>query len=225
MSQRCAHKHSGGSYCKRWATGGSPFCYRHQPPPEKPVEEDDANLSPLDRLTTHDDVFDVVRETLNAIRLGRVSPGRAYATGYFIDLWLRVRERMDKAGPDTKKFQKRRRMSNAVEQATFDMVAEKVVQVITGRTIEQIERDGGQVTRPGEDHWTQRPLSIIDEMLGVRVAEAEDAAAAAAAAAASSPAPGQSAPAVPAQPAPGDPRDSSPAYPLPKNWGREEGAK
>ncbi|MCL5288621.1 MAG: hypothetical protein M1453_11595, partial [Acidobacteria bacterium] len=89
----------------------------------------------------------------------------------------------------------------------------------------QIERDGGQVTRPGEDHWTQRPLSIIDEMLGVRVAEAEDAAAAAAAAAASSPAPGQSAPAVPAQAAPGDPRDSSPAYPLPKNWGREEEAK
>ncbi|MBI1737728.1 MAG: hypothetical protein HYR58_00585, partial [Acidobacteria bacterium] len=94
MSQRCAHKHPGGSYCKRWASTGSPFCYRHQPPPEKPAElEDDANLSPLDRLNTHDDLFDVVRESLNAIRLGRLSPGRAYATGYFIDLWMRVRER------------------------------------------------------------------------------------------------------------------------------------
>ncbi|MBI3484762.1 MAG: hypothetical protein HY012_06375 [Acidobacteria bacterium] len=202
MSQRCAHKHPGGSYCKRWASTGSPFCYRHQPPPEKPAElEDDANLSPLDRLNTHDDLFDVVRESLNAIRLGRLSPGRAYATGYFIDLWMRFRERMEKAGPETKKFHKRRRMSDAVEQATFDMVAEKVVQVMTGRTIEEIERDGGRVTPQGQPHWTERPLAVIDEMLGARTAPAP-------------PSPGESAPT--------DPRDSSTQSPLPKNWGREE---
>lgn len=220
MSVRCTFRLDSGKFCHRWARKGTPLCAHHTPaqPAPQPEPDDDANLSPLDRLTTHDDVFDVVRETLNAIRLGHVSPGRAYATGYFIDLWLRVRERMDKAGPDTKKFQKRRRMSDAVEQATFDMVAEKVVQVITGRTIEQIERDGGRVTRPGEDHWSQRPLSIIDEMLGVRVAMAADAAAAAAA---SPPAPGTSASAAPAQPAPGDPRDASPAYPLPTNWGHQ----
>jgi hypothetical protein len=202
MSQRCTHRHPDGSFCKRWATRGSLFCYRHQPPPEKSVEtENDENLSPLDRLNTHDDLFDVVRESLNAIRLGRLSPGRAYATGYFIDLWMRVRERMERAGPETKKFQKRRRMSDAVEQATFDMVAEKVVQVITGRTIEQIEREGGQVTPPGQPHWTQRPLAVIDEMLGARRAPAP-------------PSLGESAPT--------DPRDSSTQSPLPKNWGREE---
>jgi hypothetical protein len=219
MSVRCTFRLDNGRFCRRWAHKGTLFCDHHTPaePAPPPELEDDANLSPLERLTTHDDVFDVVRETLNAIRLGRVSPGRAYATGYFIDLWLRVRERMDKAGPDTKKFQKRRRMSDAVEQATFDMVAEKVVQVITGRTIEQIEREGGRVTREGEQHWVERPLAIIDEMLGVRAAEAKDAATAAAAR--------QSAPSTPAHVPPTDTRDPSPAYPLPSNWGREEEAK
>jgi hypothetical protein len=205
MSQRCNQRHPNGSFCKRWASKGSPFCYRHQPPPEKPGQrEDEENLSPLDRLNTHDDLFDVVRESLNAIRLGRLSPGRAYATGYFIDLWMRVRERMEKAGPETKKFHKRRRMSDAVEQATFDMVAEKVVQVMTGRTIEEIERDGGRVTPPGQPHWTERPLAVIDEMLGARTAPAP-------------PSPGESAPTAP--------RDSSIQSPLPKNWGREEEEK
>ena len=215
MSQRCTHRHPDGSFCKRWATRGTLFCYRHQPPPEKPAaEENDASLSPLDRLNTHDDLFDVVRESLNAIRLGRLSPGRAYATGYFIDLWLRVWERMEKVGPDTRKFQKRRRMSDAVEQATFDMVAEKVVQVITGRTIEEIEREGGQVTRPGEPHWTQRPLSVIDEMLGVRAAEAAAASA------------GQSTPPIPERAAtPAASREPDPQSFVPKNWGREDEEK
>ena len=93
------------------------------------------------------------------------------------------------------------------------MVAEKVVQVITGRSIEQIERDGGQVTRPGEPHWTERPLSIIDEMLGVRAAEAEQS---------------QRQPA-PIAPAPVAPRAAStepdPQSFVPKNWGREKEEK
>ncbi len=204
MSVRCTFRLDNGKFCRRWALKGAPFCAHHTPAKSAPQpDSDDAeeNLSPLDRLNTHDDLFDVVRESLNAIRTGRLSPGRAYATGYFIDLWMRVRERMEKAGPETKKFHKRRRMSDAVEQATFDLVAEKVVQVMTGRTIEEIERDGGRVTPQGQRHWTERPLAVIDEMLGVRVAEAQSS-------------PGQSAPI--------DPRDSSTQSPLPKNWGRED---
>jgi hypothetical protein len=202
MSVRCTFRLDNGKFCRRWARKGSPVCAHHTPA-SPPVESGDSeeNLSPLDRLNTHDDLFDVVRESLNAIRLGRLSRGRAYATGYFIDLWMRVRERMEKAGPETKKFYKRRRMSDAVEQATFDMVAEKVVQIITGRTIEQIEREGGQVTPPGQPHWTERPFSVIDEMLGAR---------------------GAPPPPSPAESAPTDPRDSSTLTPLPKNWGREE---
>ena len=216
MSDRCTFRLENGKFCRRWPIKGTRFCLGHtkvESAPETGVEED---LSPLDRLNTHDDLFDVVRESLNAIRLGRLAPGRAYATGYFIDLWLRVRDRMEKAGPDTKKFQKRRRMSNPVEQATFDLVAEKVVEIITGRTIEQIERDGGNTNRPGEPHWTQKPLSIIDEMLGVRVAEAAAREAAAA----------QPAPPVPEQvTAPASSREPDPQSFVPKNWGRNDDEK
>lgn len=205
MSDRCSFRLNSGKFCRRWSVKGALHCHHHAPAAPRPEPEDaEENLSPLDRLNTHDDLFDVVRESLNAIRTGRLSPGRAYATGYFIDLWMRVRERMEKAGPETKKFYKRRRMSDTVEQATFDLVAEKVVQVMTGRTIEEIERDGGRVTPQGQLHWTERPLSVIDEMLGVRAAEAQQSQ-------------GQSAPT--------DPRDSSPQSPLPKNWGREDEEK
>jgi hypothetical protein len=214
MSVRCTFRLDNGKFCHRWARKASSFCSHHTPA-SPPVESGDSeeNLSPLDRLNTHDDLFDVVRESLNAIRLGRLSPGRAYATGYFIDLWMRVRERMEKAGPETKKFYKRRRMSDAVEQATFDMVAEKVVQIITGRTIEQIEREGGQVTPPGQPHWTERPLSVIDEMLGVRVAEAKSSAK-------------QSAPADPTRSAStAGSHEPDPQSFVPKNWGREDEEK
>ncbi len=205
MSVRCTFRLDNGKFCRRWARKGSPFCAHHTPAePSAESSDSEENLSPLDCLNTHDDLFDVVRESLNAIRTGRLSPGRAYATGYFIDLWMRVRERMAKVDPDTKKFQKRRRMSDSVEQATFDMVAEKVVQVITGRTIEEIEREGGQVTQDGQPHWTQRPLSIIDEMLGARAPRK---------------------PPSPAEAAATDTRDSSPQFPLPKNWGREDEEK
>jgi hypothetical protein len=211
MSVRCTFRLDSGKFCRRWARKGSPVCAHHTPA-SPPAESGDfeENLSPLDRLNTHDDLFDVVRESLNAIRLGRLSPGRAYATGYFIDLWMRVRERMEKAGPETKKFQKRRRMSDAVEQATFDMVAEKVVQVMTGRTIEEIEREGGQVTPPGQPHWTQRPLAVIDEMLGVRTAPAP-------------PSPGEPALTDPARSAStAGSREPDPQSFVPKNWGYED---
>ena len=211
MSVRCTFRLDNGKFCHRWARKGAPFCSHHTPvSPPADSGDSEENLSPLDRLNTHDDLFDVVRESLNAIRTGRLSPGRAYATGYFIDLWLRVRDRMEKAGPETKKFQKRRRMSNAVEQATFDMVAEKVVQVITGRSIKQIERDGGRVTPEGQLHWTQKPLSIIDEMLGVRAAEAEQSQR-------------QPAPIAPALVAPrAASTEPDPQSFVPKNWGREK---
>lgn len=93
MSVRCTFRLDNGKFCRRWARKGSPVCAHHTPAKSAPqTDSDDAeeNLSPLDRLNTHDDLFDVVRESLNAIRLGRLSPGRAYATGYFIDLWKSV---------------------------------------------------------------------------------------------------------------------------------------
>lgn len=207
MSDRCAFRLENGKFCRCWPLKGTLHCHNHTPT-RRPAEPQDAdeNLSPLDRLNTHDDLFDVVRETLNAIRLGRVSPGRAYATGYFIDLWMRVRERMEKAGPETKKFQKRRRLSDAVEQATFDMVAEKVVHVMTGKTIDEIEEQyNGQVTAPGEPHWTERPFP--PQRYGSKAMR-------------ETPAPSPSAP-----PTEAAQQDSTQRSSLPKNWGYEKEEK
>jgi hypothetical protein len=158
MPERCTFRFENRKFCRRWPVKGTRFCLGHTTVPSPDQTDADENLSPLDRLNTHDDLFDVVRESLNAIRLGRLSPGRAYATGYFIDLWMRVRERMEKAGPETKTFQKRRSLSNPVEQAMFDVVAEKVVQLMTGKTPEDIERNHGALNEPGEPHWGERKL-------------------------------------------------------------------
>jgi hypothetical protein len=53
------------------------------------------DLHPLLRLTSPEDLFDVVREALNAVRLGRMAPGQAYAVGYLVDAWLRVYKEVD----------------------------------------------------------------------------------------------------------------------------------
>ncbi len=90
----CAHRHPDGSFCKRWASKDSRFCYRHQPKQWQDPKKHDA-VHPLARLTTVADVFNVVRETLNAVRLGQISPGQAYATGYMVDRWLQVYDRMN----------------------------------------------------------------------------------------------------------------------------------
>lgn len=87
----CAHRYGDGTFCKRRAKDDSRFCGHHQPykaTPNSPEHHDD--IHPLMRLTEPKDVFDVVRETLNAVRQGRISPGQAYAVGYMVQIWLRV---------------------------------------------------------------------------------------------------------------------------------------
>jgi hypothetical protein len=49
-----------------------------------------AGLEALGRLASYRDLFDVAREALNAVRLGRITPGQAYAIGYMIEMWMRV---------------------------------------------------------------------------------------------------------------------------------------
>jgi hypothetical protein len=223
MSQRCAFRQENGKFCRRWPVRGTRYCLGHTPPPPPHETEGTENLSPLDRLNSHDDLFDVVRETLHAIRLGRISPGRAYATGYFVDLWMRVRERMEKAGAETTKFHKRRIMSNPVEQAMFDVVAEKVVEMMTGRSVEEIERNAGHANAPGEPHFTERSLGpqhplaapfFPDESPWLKPPSAP------------APAAPSSDPALPAAPASAPPAPSpaerSETIPLPKNWGYED---
>ena len=92
MNIRCVYESPcDGRLCKRWAMRGTNFCFHHQPRPGAHAVHDGASLHPLARLTTPEDVFDVLRETLNAARQGRISPGQAYAVGYLAQTLLKVR--------------------------------------------------------------------------------------------------------------------------------------
>lgn len=87
MARKCLHRLSSGSFCKRWAADGSMFCSHHVGSTAHLQHEEAMHLHPLARLTTPEDVFDLLRETLNAARLGRIPPGQAYAVGYLVSRW------------------------------------------------------------------------------------------------------------------------------------------
>lgn len=94
MTKRCFYRHPNGAPCRRWASRDSEFCFYHQPDHSQQERHEAEHLHPLMRLASPEDIFDVVRETLNAVRLGRIRPGRAYAVGYLVDVWLRVRKEL-----------------------------------------------------------------------------------------------------------------------------------
>jgi hypothetical protein len=83
---RCAHRHADGEHCGRWPSPGSRFCYLHRAANGAASQPGQA----LARLATPADLFDVIRETLHAVRFGRIQPGQAYAVGYLAHLWLGV---------------------------------------------------------------------------------------------------------------------------------------
>lgn len=89
---RCSYESFEGLLCKRWAMRGSHFCHAHQPNPK--AIWDGASLHPLARLASPEDVFDVLRETLNAARQGRIAPRQAYAVGYLAQILLKVYDRV-----------------------------------------------------------------------------------------------------------------------------------
>ena len=89
MSKRCKYVHPNGKHCRRWPQKDSQFCYHHTSRAEATEPAYGDGLHPLLRLTTYGDVFDVVRETLNAARLGRIRPSQVYAVGYMVQLWFR----------------------------------------------------------------------------------------------------------------------------------------
>ena len=95
MPKRCDFIHPNGKPCRRWTKQPSRFCYHHSPNPSPRKRRVAAHLHPLLRLTSPEDVFDVAREALNAVRLGRIAPGHAYALGYLVGVWLRVYKEVD----------------------------------------------------------------------------------------------------------------------------------
>jgi hypothetical protein len=89
MPKRCAFVHPNGKPCRRWPQEESKYCYHHTARAEATEPSFGEDLHPLLRLTTPEDVFDVVRETLNAARLGRIRPSQVYAVGYMMQMWAR----------------------------------------------------------------------------------------------------------------------------------------
>jgi hypothetical protein len=90
MPKRCSYVHPNGKHCRRWPQEDSRFCYHHtaRDVAIEPTQGED--LHPLLRLTTPGDLFDVVRETLNAARLGRIKPNQVYAVSHMVHTWIRV---------------------------------------------------------------------------------------------------------------------------------------
>lgn len=93
MSDRkCMYRLSSGSFCKRWASAGSKFCHHHEGSIAYFQESKADELHPLARLTTPEDIFDMLREALNATRLGRMSSGQAHAIGHLAAEWRKTFE-------------------------------------------------------------------------------------------------------------------------------------
>ena len=93
MTYLCYHRFPSGRFCKRWAVEGTRFCHAHAQDNErlkKLMTRPMDTISSLSRLASRHDVFDVVREAINAARLGALTPGQAYAIGYLAEVWLRI---------------------------------------------------------------------------------------------------------------------------------------
>jgi hypothetical protein len=87
MPVKCHHRFRSGSFCHRTASPGTPFCGYHQGSRATIASVEGAELHPLARLTTPEDVWDLLRETLNAARLGRISAAQARAVHHLAREW------------------------------------------------------------------------------------------------------------------------------------------
>lgn len=98
MNLKCLFRNDDGSYCKRWAQKGSRFCYNHQPQGlDGPGGTDWPSLHPFTRLATLSDLFDLLRESLNAARMGTMRTGQAASICSLATLWLKTYEKMEQS--------------------------------------------------------------------------------------------------------------------------------
>jgi hypothetical protein len=84
MSKRCQYVHPNGKRCRRFPQEDSNYCYHHTARADAFDLTHGEDLHPLLRLATPGDLFDVVRETLNAARLGRIKPNQVYAVSHMV---------------------------------------------------------------------------------------------------------------------------------------------
>jgi hypothetical protein len=103
MSLKCCFQYDDGTFCKKWAKTGSRFCHNHQPQGASGPRPDGHSLEgwpalhPFARLAMPADLFELVRETLNATRMGKVAPAQAHAIVALANVWLRIHEKLEHA--------------------------------------------------------------------------------------------------------------------------------
>lgn len=96
MSMKCLFRNDDGSYCKRWAQKNSNFCHAHRLPNFNSPESARPwpGLHPFTRLATPTDLFDLLRESLNAARMGTMPPGQASSIATLSYAWLKAYDRL-----------------------------------------------------------------------------------------------------------------------------------
>jgi hypothetical protein len=94
MALRCIFRYDDGSYCKRWAKKDSRYCHAHRPPAFRSAQPAWPGLHPFTRLAAPTDLFDLLRESLNAARMGTMPPGQAASIATLSYAWLKAYERL-----------------------------------------------------------------------------------------------------------------------------------
>ncbi|MGH9814801.1 MAG: hypothetical protein ACRD6I_01855 [Candidatus Acidiferrales bacterium] len=89
MSLKCYFRYPDGHYCNCWAKKRSQFCGNHQAPSFATTSRD-KRMHPHARLATPDDVLQLVRESLNAVRFGSMTPAQAVAINRLVESWLKL---------------------------------------------------------------------------------------------------------------------------------------
>lgn len=89
---KCMYRLRNGNFCRRFANHTSKFCSHHEGSLAHFQYSDGDELHPLQRLTTPEDIFNMLREALNATRLGRMSPAQAHALGHLSAEWRKTYE-------------------------------------------------------------------------------------------------------------------------------------
>lgn len=101
---KCFFRYDDGYYCKRWAQRGSRFCHAHQPQGLSGPGHGPGNgncpggwpmLHPFARLATPNDLFDLVRESLSALRMGSMTPAQAAGICSLSAMWLKLYEKLE----------------------------------------------------------------------------------------------------------------------------------
>ncbi|MGH9651002.1 MAG: hypothetical protein ACRD3I_11090 [Terriglobales bacterium] len=87
---RCRQVMEDGRKCKQRGWLGGEFCFQHDP--EAAELRKLAGRPRKERLTKGQEVEELLDETLEELRRGRMKPGQAYAVGYLAQLMLMARE-------------------------------------------------------------------------------------------------------------------------------------